>query len=290
MTGINVLFSTCCICQSIHVYSIYKSESCQLDQQLYYSMTESLVLPSRYLNGKSDVQLAHSLNGVYWKRTDRTPMIPNGAPGSLDAGLIYPSSVHRTPPLHAGTATGTAATTGDPRGEKIIITASASALEHGVFSYANGTGSGALLSYELRKDGWAYLESSGGVGIVGTRILWLSHGEITVNLNAKTGSVLCRVTDQHNVPMPGFDWDEAVPCEACDTLAWAPQWRQQGGGPSHNLSSLAGQGSRSVIRLEFQMVNARLYSLEGHFAPISDAEARGSFPPHPRPGFEPGWW
>jgi hypothetical protein len=85
-------------------------------------MTESLVLPSRYLNGKSDVQLAHSLNGVYWKRTDRTPMIPNGAPGSLDAGLIYPSSVHRTPPLHAATATGTAATTGDPRGEKIIIT------------------------------------------------------------------------------------------------------------------------------------------------------------------------
>ena len=53
----------------------------------------------------------------------------------------------------------------------------------------NGTGSGAMLSYSLRKDGWVFLESSGGIGIVGTRIFWLSHGEIAVNLNAATGRV-----------------------------------------------------------------------------------------------------
>jgi hypothetical protein len=38
--------------------------------------------PHKYLAGKSDVQLAHSLNGAYWKRTARTPIIPNGAPVS----------------------------------------------------------------------------------------------------------------------------------------------------------------------------------------------------------------
>jgi hypothetical protein len=121
----------------------------------------------------------------------------------------------------------------------------------------NGTGSGAMLSYSLRKDGWVYLESSGGIGIVGTRIFWLSHGEIAVNLNAATGRVRCRATDQHNKPLVGYDWNDSVPCEACNTLAWIPQWSNQ-----RNLSSLAGQGSHSVIRLEFEMVNARLVSAE----------------------------
>ena len=151
-------------------------------------------------------------------------------------------------------------------------------------------GSGAMLTYELRKDGWVFLESSGGVGLVGTRILWLSHGELAVNLDAKTGSVRCRVTDQHNVPLEGFDWDHAVPCEACDTLAWMPQWQDSASAATRNLSSLAGRGRSSVIRLEFEMINARLYSLEGHFAPISMSEVSGPFPPQPRPGFEPGWW
>jgi hypothetical protein len=43
--------------------------------------------------------------------------------GSLSAGLLYPSSVQRTGKRAA-----------DPSGEQIIITASASALEHGIFS------------------------------------------------------------------------------------------------------------------------------------------------------------
>jgi hypothetical protein len=205
--------------------------------------------------------------------------------GSLSAGLLYPSSVQRT-----------AQKSTDPSGEQIIITSSASALEHGIFSCEccilstslspsrsapavgseagvlirpgrcslcglvcladkNGTGSGAMLSYSLRKDGWVFLESSGGIGIVGTRIFWLSHGEVAVNLNAATGRVRCRATDQHNKPLDGYDWDDSVPCEGCNTLAWIPQWQNQ-----HNLSSLAGQGSHSVIRLEFEMVNARLVS------------------------------
>ena len=57
-----------------------------------------------------------------------------------------------------------------------------------------------------------------------------------------------------------------------------------------DLSALAGQGAKSVIRFEFEMVNARLYSIEGDFAPLSTTEMRGPFPPRPRPGFEPGWW
>jgi hypothetical protein len=232
--------------------------------------------PHKYLTGNSDVQLAHSLNGVSWKRTSREPMIPNGPPGSLSAGLLYPSSIQRTPERNGSS---------DPAGQQIIITASASALEHGLFSYKNGSGSGAMLSYSLRKDGFVFLESSGGIGLVGTRILWLSLGEISVNLNARTGRVRCRVTDHSNKPLTGYDWGDSVPCEGCDTLAWIPQWKQR-----RNLSSLAGRGSDSVIRLEFEMVNARLYSLEGQFAPLSSPEVRGPFPPIARPGFEPGWW
>jgi hypothetical protein len=141
-----------------------------------------------------------------------------------------------------------------------------------------------MLSYELRKDGWAFLESSGGIGIVGTRILWLEHGEVFVNINAANGRVRCRATNSRNVPIAGFGWESAVPYSG-DTLRWAPQWTG-----AKNLSTLSGHGAASVIRLEFELTNARLYSLEGHFAPISDTECKGPFPPLARPGFEPGWW
>lgn len=223
--------------------------------------------PHKYLTGKSDVFLAHSLNGVHWARTSRDAVIPNGAPGSLDAGLIYPTAAREAP--------GTGA---------LLVTASVSPFEHGIFSNSsNGVGSGSIVTYTFRKHGLVFLESDGGVGLVGTRIVYWESGEALVNVNAASGSVLCRVTDKANKPLTGYDWSDAVSFTG-DSTAWQPTWSN-----GKTLGALAGKGAQSVIRLEFQLVDARLYSISGNFAPLASTEANGPFPPVPRPGFEPGW-
>lgn len=97
----------------------------------------------------------------------------------------------------------------------------------------------------------AFLESEGGVGLVGTRILWLAaEGETVVNINAANGRARCRVTDSHNVPLQGYDWDQAVPFSG-DSLRWRPQWRNSTGSEHYQtMSSLGGKGVHSVIHLE----------------------------------------
>ena len=39
------------------------------------------------------------------------------------------------------------------------------------------------------------------------------------NLPNRNGKVRCRVTDQHNVPLQGYDWEQSVPLDS-DTLRW----------------------------------------------------------------------
>jgi hypothetical protein len=224
--------------------------------------------PHKYLTGKSDVYLAHSLNGVHWTRTTREPVVPNGPPGAPDAGLIYPTSARL-----------------DPVDQSLIVTASVSQYEHGIFANPrNGTGSGGIVTYKWRKNGLVYLESDGGVGLVGTRIMYWGGGEASVNVDAGSGTVLCRVTDKSNNPINGYDWSDAIEFTGDDSTSWTPTWASGKG-----LASLAGKGASSVLRLEFQLVNARLHSIEGDFHPISVTELGGPFPPLPRPGFEPGW-
>jgi hypothetical protein len=227
--------------------------------------------PHKYLTGKSDVYLAYSLNGVHWARTVREPLIANGPPGAADAGLIYP----------------TAAAT-DVSDGSLVVTASASPFEHGIFAAPNGTGSGAILTYRFRKHGLVFLESEGGVGLVGTTVLYWASGEARVNVNAAGGTVLCRVTGEAgNQPLAGYDWSDADAFSADDT-GWVPTW-SSGKTLDGLVRNESHAGNHALIRFEFQLVNARLYSISGDFHPISSPEVHGPFPPVPRPGFEPGW-
>jgi hypothetical protein len=41
------------------------------------------------VTGRVDAQLAFSMDGHHWERGIRTPLFPNGPPGSDTAGLVY---------------------------------------------------------------------------------------------------------------------------------------------------------------------------------------------------------
>ena len=211
----------------------------------------------RYKGGHVDCQLAYSLNGWHFQRGLRDPFIPNGAPGQPDSGSVYPSSM---------------VVDGDG---SLLIYASACTHEHA----RKPPDSGSILAYRLRRDGFVFLESGGGVGVVGTRALYWRGGELELNVQSQGGHVRAQITDHEGVLLEGYRSEE---CESFtgDNTAWKPVWK---GGKT--LAALANK----TIRVEVELDNARIYAISGDFIPLSAPSCRQfeihGVVPTPRPGF-----
>ena len=212
----------------------------------------------KYFGGKTDCQLAYSYNGWHFQRTLREPLIHNAPTGELGAGTVRPHSM----------------IVDDD--QAIRIYSSSSKLEHG--HHLAGDDPGAILLHRLRLDGFVYLESDGGPGLLGTRPLFLRSGE--VKLNVQSGhEVRVQVTDIFGDPIEGYTFDD---CESFrgDDLFWTPRWRN-----SRRLADLA----RQFIRLEISLNHARLYAIRGDFVPTTQREAQRCMEkgeePVARPGF-----
>ena len=225
--------------------------------------------PTKYLGGHVDCQLSYSLNGWHFQRGLRDPFIPNGPPGDPDSGTVYPTSMVT---LEDGS---------------LRIYASACTLEHGNVPAGDA---GSLVAYSLRQDGFTYLESTGGRGVVGARALYWRGGEAEINVQAQGGEVRAQLCDAGRVvgdaplrsatsPLEGYAFDDCEPFSGDDT-AWTPRWK---GGKT--LSQMAGK----PLRLEVRLDSARLYAIRGHFVQMlgrqrNALEMRGTVP-EPRPGF-----
>ncbi|MCG3148727.1 MAG: hypothetical protein PCFJNLEI_02172 [Verrucomicrobiae bacterium] len=197
------------------------------------SATETGSLPHKYRGGKQTAQVAYSLNGWHWQRSLREPLFPNGEPGEPDGGCLQPSSMIR---LGDGT---------------LRFYASTSRHEHSHCPPDDGY----IVSYELRRDGFVYLESDGGTGIVGTRPLFWLGGEVELNIQAPAGWVRVQVTDPRGQPLPGYTFSDSEVLHA-DRPAWTPTWKD-----GKTLAALADK----MIRIEIQLENARLYALRGDY-------------------------
>jgi hypothetical protein len=197
--------------------------------------------PHKFRGGHVDCQLAYSLNGWHFQRGFRTPFIGNDAPGQPTAGCVYPSSMIRK------------------EDGSLWIYASAGTHEHAFIP----PGSGSILTYKLRRDGFVYLESANGLGVMGTVALLWKGGELEVNAQAPHGQVRVRVTDTLGAPLAGYDFEDCDPLKT-DNVAWKPTWKN-----GRTLDSL---GTRT-LRIEVELTSARLYALRGRFAPLIAGEA-----------------
>ncbi len=213
--------------------------------------------PHKFLGGHVDCQLAYSLNGWHWQRTLREPFIPNGCPGEPDSGCVYPS-------------TWAIREDGD-----IDLYASACTHEHGELP----EGSGSILTYRLRRDGFVYLTSTSGPGVVGTRALAWNAGEAELNVQCSGGFVRVQVTDSSGEVLPGYGFDNCLPFSG-DSRSWIPSWKG-----NRLMSSLPAR----TLRLEVELANARLYAIRGDFLPLTAGECwrieQLGETPSPRPGF-----
>ena len=213
--------------------------------------------PHKYFDGHVDCQLAYSLNGWHFQRTLRDPFIPNGDPGEPDAGCVYPSA-----PIQREDGS-------------LLIYACACTHEHGYIP----PGSGSLLAYRLRRDGFVCLESGGGVGTIGTRPLYWRGGEVALNVQSQGGEARAQVTDPAGAPLEGYAFGDCEPFSGDDT-AWQPNWKD-----GKMLDALSG----SAIRLEVELKSARLFAIRGDFEPVFGRRYREfsvqGIVPEPRIGF-----
>ncbi|MFZ4696146.1 MAG: hypothetical protein ACOYMV_13570, partial [Verrucomicrobiia bacterium] len=241
---------------------------------LYHGMPQ---LPGgssyRFHGGKVECQLAYSLNGLAWQRGPREPFIPVGEPGSPDSGSVYPSSLVL-----------------QPGSDEMRIYASACTCEHGM----TPPGSGSIVAYRLRKDGFVFLESRSGVGRIATKPLLWGGGELALNVQAQgpdasplvrpadtaipalveefqrgdtpvlkvealpflhNRGVRVQVTEPRGQPIPGYGFEDcAIGCG--DFTGWQPSWK---GG--RTLDQLKGR----AIQVAVEFNHARLYALRGNF-------------------------
>ena len=225
----------------------------------------------KYWEGTTDCQLAYSYNGWHFQRSLRDPFMPNTTHGELGSGLVRPHCmlVDDAP--------------------QIRIYSSSSSLEHGyhiddhigrkrIEGPAEGKDHGALLMHKLRLDGFFYLQSNAGPGMLGTRALFWRGGE--ARLNVQSGhEVRVQVTDTEGKVLEGYGFADCEPFKG-DNLFWTPRWKNGRG-----LNEL----SKTAVRLEIELNNARIYAIRGDFIAMSSGETRrfletGAEPVH-RPGF-----
>lgn len=213
--------------------------------------------PHKFIDGRVDCQLAYSLNGRHWQRTLREPLIPNGAPGAPDAGAVYPASC-------------VLADNGD-----IDLYASSCTCQHGRIP----AGSGSIAAYRLRRDGWVFLESRAGVGLVGTRSVFWQGGELEINVACPDGEARVQLTDARGIPLEGYTFEDALPF-AGDDRAWIPQWRD-----GRRVEALR----ERCLRIEIRLNNGRLFAIRGDFLPLVGGHVwrweEDGVRPEPRPGF-----
>ena len=149
---------------------------------------------------------------------------------------------------------------------------------HRIVGPGVGKDKGAILMHKLRLDGFFYLQSNAGPGMLGTRPLYWRGGE--ARLNVQSGhEIRMQVTDTEGKALEGYHLADCEPLKG-DDLYWTPRWKNGRG-----LNEFA----KKALRLEIQLNNARIYAIRGDFIPMSARETSvflrtGEKPVH-RPGF-----
>jgi hypothetical protein len=195
--------------------------------------------------GPFQVELAFSRDLRHWKREDRTLVIPNGPPGSFDAGSISTASQ----PVIVGDEVwlyygGRPFHTGYPIQQML---ARISAYREGKAGPSSGIG---LAKWRL--DGFVCLQAGNGGGSLLSRPLVFSGRRLEINADAGGGSMAVEIVGSDGQPLPGFTSSD---CDAIrtDSVCHVATWRGRS-----DLTFVAGY----EVRLRLQMQNAKLYALK----------------------------
>jgi len=188
--------------------------------------------------GSMKTQLTYSYDGEHWYRAFREMFLGRSGAGTATGGMAYGGTPIRTPDdrllIPAMGAWGGHHTHADEDEEW------ARRMEH-------------FLIYELRLDGFAYLETRARDGLIRTKALITEGDELTLNVRTnRNGYVKVQVLDALTFkPLPHYTLDDAIPITG-DYLFAKAQWRDR-----DNMAELKGR----PVMLEVHVREGELYAL-----------------------------
>lgn len=191
--------------------------------------------------GVFQVELTTSPDGETWSHAaDRAPVIERGTPGSFDGGMVFTAAR----PLVIG--------------DELWVYYCGWESTHGSYWYEEPQTDeplkrGFISAGTLRRDGWVSVDARFREGQVTTKPLRFLGKQLSVNADAREGTVRVAVLDASGQEMPGFAAADALPLERRSDLGWTATWSGQ-----PELSRLQSQ----PIRLKFILNNAKLYSFQ----------------------------
>ncbi|MCX6898915.1 MAG: hypothetical protein NT105_09460 [Verrucomicrobia bacterium] len=180
-------------------------------------------------DGPIDVQLATSVDGRTWKRTQpRLNVIPRGAPGTFDGGSILGVS---STAVHVGDETWvyyTAMTTthGGPMPPKRL----------------------SIGRVAWRRHGFASLDAAGR-GRVETKPLRLGASSLVINADASRGQLRVALLEADGRPIDGCAFEDSETLHA-DSTRWTARWRSRAASPTDR-----------PVRVVVEMTDSRLFSV-----------------------------
>ena len=124
---------------------------------------------------------------------------------------------------------------------------------------------------KLRKEGFVSLRGPKGGGVVCTRAIRWPGGDLIVNADASKGEMKVRVSDERRKPVAGFDYDD-MPSFTGDSVAHEVKWNGK------SLDELKDK----IVRLEFQLRDADLYTFAARSGTPSAPDKRQSPPSSPK--------
>ncbi len=197
------------------------------------------VAGSTRMKGRVDAELAYSVNGLAWNRTNRQPFLPDRGLGKERFGSEYPTVMIL-----------------DDEGWLRVYTNSYVG-EHADW---NKFPKSEVISHvtvsRWRRDGFCALESRSDTGWLLLRGLLPRGGPILLNaLTGRFGRIRAELRDLQNKPLPGYGLDECVPVTG-DGPFLPLRW-QRGGEVRETLDPLNGQPFKLYLELE----QARLHAV-----------------------------
>ena len=206
--------------------TVFKYEGFYIGQLYAYAAPPEE--PQIRFYGTMDIQLASSRDGIEWERTgNRKSFIPNGPPGSIDAGEIY---IAREPVIVD---------------DEIWFYYSACPSEHGI------TGrTGPLCLGKLRMDGFVSADAGNQMGTLVTKPFVCEGNELIINASAEKGLVAVAVLDESGIQYSGYSKRDCVLFDS-DSISHKVTWEKR-----PTLDELKGK----TIRLKFYLKDANLYS------------------------------
>lgn len=211
---------------------------------------------------RKEPQLAFSRDARAWSRpAGRAPFIPAGEPGSWDEMNVF---VHH--PIAVG--------------DDVFIPYHGSITGNGAFfpehrrgrtRYVRVGGWGTPLPdgrmnlpgiglATLKRDRWAAIGPVARSGVLHTRRLYWAGRHMTINADARGGSIRIELRDHHGRPVPGCTWRESDPFTG-DGLEHRASWRGRRLLPAAMVGTANAQGTVGrLMSIHFRLERARLYA------------------------------